>query len=168
LAAGGFDGAAVNRLAAAPRAATVEAGLVGVEVVHLRLHFGLIGTRRQSRQCVFEDPYDFHGRFVFQLSHQRLKPRSEFRLVLAVKGLPHGGQVLNRMIIIEALASRGEAVIGEALQDRRDLRRAALDLEEVAAAGVALDGVDGQLAPVEPAFSPHRAGLEWRFERLLN
>lgn len=24
------------------------------------------------------------------------------------------------------------------------------------------------LAPVEPAFAPHRAGLEWRFERLLN
>ena len=24
------------------------------------------------------------------------------------------------------------------------------------------------LAPVEPAFAPHRAGLKWRFERLLN
>lgn len=121
LAAGGFDGAAVERFAAEAACPIVHPRLMFVEVVHLGLRGCTRRAGRQGGEQVLKLADHFQRRLVFQLPHERLEPRFQFGLIFAPHGAAAGGEMLRGVIKIEPLAGGGKAVVGQAPDpDRAD------------------------------------------------
>ena len=85
-----------------------------VKAIHFFGHrFGGRAAGQRGQGC-FQLPDDFDRRCVFELLDQRLEPGFGAGLVVAKQRPAHGGQRLDGMVEVQALAGLRPAVVGQA------------------------------------------------------